>query len=292
MLILARDPELRSEARKLLTLDEVGFGLLRRLLKEAQEDRDPIRLLVLDSLSRLKPPDIDENSNTAMTAWLDELAAISIEFGLIDLLIHHTGHQRGDGGPRAPQSAARGASAIGAVPQVDMVLETTKDPRQRRLRVVGNAVHSQAWTFTVAAPDSPPGSIEYFSPDDPFLAYDPGDYLQSGNAISTNELAWRLCGEERDGRETPSGTWTRLAPSLRDYWERKGLVDARDGPRGSKLISLKGDFATSPTPRQSTSARSSAHLATSPIEARGGEVEGALGGTEAGEVGSEQGEGC
>jgi hypothetical protein len=269
--IVARDPELSADLKPLLTLDQKGRGLLEQLLREAKDTGDPIGLVVLDSLSRLKPDDVDENDNNAMYRWLDRLDAIAQAHSVYILLIHHAGHG-GEGRSADPKSAGRGASAIGAVTSAQLLLERAKDRRQRILKVEGNFVLGGDITFEVCGPEAHENAIHYFTPIDPYAVYDPVK-LVGQEAISTNQLAWRLSGEKPEPGKTPPGTATRLATKLRNYWLAKGVIEVFDGPRGAKMLQLKGDLATSPSPRQNTGAKSGeSDLATSPPLYKGGEV--------------------
>ena len=228
-LIVARDPELAADATALLTLNDAGLRALQDMLREAQESGDPIGLVVLDSLSRLKPPSVEESDNDQMAQWLDSLEAISLKFGVYILLIHHQGHNTARGRSEA-RSAGRGASAIGAVAHVTLLLEKTKDPRQLLLKVEGNFVLNSEITFEVAPPDAPAGAIYYFKPFDPHAIYDPKELVGEGE-ISTNEFAWRLSGKPRETGKNPPGASTRLAEKLRDRWEHEGTIEVTPGPR-------------------------------------------------------------
>jgi hypothetical protein len=275
--IVGRDPELATPLRPLLTLDSKGLSLLRQVLDEAKAAGDPIGLVVLDSLSRLKPSGVEENDNDRMSEWLDWLEEIAVEFNVYVLLIHHKGHAR-DGSRSDAKSAGRGASAIGAVALGLLLLERVKGkPRHRRLKVEGGYVLKDEIELEVASEDDHPEKILYFKPTDSLAEYDPRNYIAPGEGISTNELAWRLAKQPKKPGKNPPGAATKLAGRLRDRWVSEGRIEVEDGgPGQSKLIRLKPDLATSPEPRQQSEANlGEPHLATAPIEARGGgEVEG------------------
>jgi hypothetical protein len=267
--VVARDNELPKALLQLLTLHDTGLAVLRSLLTEAAPD--PFGLLVLDSLSRLKPPDVEENDNDGMTQWLDKLEELAIKFGAYVLLLHHAGHG-GEGRSSDPRSAGRGASAIGAVSAAQLLLEV-RQKRERILRVEGNFVLGGTTTFEVADDSDHEDAIRYFRPNDPFAGYHASDYLKLGEPISTNDLAWCLSRKQPESGKNPPGTATRLASILRDRWLAQGTIDVLDGPRGAKMLRLRADLATSPGPRPSELAKSGTHLATAPKKARGGEVE-------------------
>lgn len=172
-MIVGRD--LPEEARALLYIDENGLQALRAALQSAKESEDPVGLLVLDSLSRLKPASIEESDNDGMSQWLDELEKIALDFGVYVLLIHHQGHA-GDGSRAEARSAGRGASAIGAVPSATLLLERVgkHKPRQRRLKVDGNFVLEAELIFDVAdESSSKPGEIHFFRLRDPLPSTTP-----------------------------------------------------------------------------------------------------------------------
>src|SRR5262249_30529204 len=85
LLLFARDPLLDGGVAPLLRLDSDGLALLRRLASGCG-------LVVLDSLSRLKPPGVEERDNDHMTRLLDELQRIASEASCYLLLLHHEGH--------------------------------------------------------------------------------------------------------------------------------------------------------------------------------------------------------
>jgi hypothetical protein len=268
-LLVARDPELPHETRPLFTLDEQGLELLKEILEEASEAGDPVGLLILDSLSRLKPPDFEEIDNDGMTRWLDALEAIAQVHRVYILLIHHQGHSTG-GRRGEPRNAGRGASAISAVASVVLLLKRGKNSHELVLKVEGNWVLTSEMVFQVAPPDAPKGSIYFFRPLDPLSNYDP-ESLIGQEEMSTNQLARKLTGEKPESGKNPSGAMFRLAGQLRDRWQHAGLIEVFDGPRGSRMMRLKTDLATSPGPRPEKEAKSGNLTSpTAPIEARGG----------------------
>jgi hypothetical protein len=264
----ARDPE----TRQLFCLDATGMNSLRRILREARAADAAIGLVVLDSLSRLKPATVEEQSNDGMTRWLDELESIALEFGAFLLLIHHEGHGV-HGQEREARSAGRGASAIGAVASVMLRLTLGRHQRQRVLEVDGNMVLRRQIVFDVAEDDDEGGAIQFFRRVDALSGYLSDDLLKGG-PLSTNELAWRLSGRPRKPGRNPSGSCTRLAEQLRDKWVTEGIAELTAGPHGAKLIRLV-DLATSLPPLPEEQERPGDSTSpTAPIEARGsGEAE-------------------
>lgn len=120
--IVARDRELPAEARRLLTLDGAGLAALRGALDLAREQGEPYGLVLLDSLSRLKPASIEERDNDRLTEWLDALEEIASACAVWLVLIHHVGHTS-DASRAEARSAGRGASSIAAVAQVVLLYE-------------------------------------------------------------------------------------------------------------------------------------------------------------------------
>jgi hypothetical protein len=273
VLILGRDTELTREAEGFLRLDDRGLNMLSGLLKEAEAAGDPVGLLVLDSLSRLKPLDVEENDNDGMSQWLDKLEGIAVEHRTWNLLIHHQGHQS-DGSRAEPRNAGRGASAIGAVAAGLLLLTRTRNPKRRLLKAEGNYVLGGEVVLEVAGDDDHPDKILYFRPVAALAEIDPAQFLEPGTPISTNELARRLSGKPRVEGEQPSGSYQRQAAKRRDRWEAEGLVEVFNGERGAKMLRLR-DLPTSPRPHPTPEVKSrEPHLTTAPIEARGGgEVE-------------------
>jgi hypothetical protein len=233
--ILARDRELAPEGKRLLTLDGEGLAALDGALHAAERAGDPYGLVLLDSLSRLKPAAIEERDNDGMSRWLDGLEALAMARRVWLLLIHHVGHVGADGGRDEARSAGRGASAIAAVAQVVWLLERDRDPRMRRLKVDGNSVLPAEHHFQVAGQAAEPGELNYFELVDPLEAHDPAELLAAG-PVSLSDLARRLSGQEPG--EKPSGAALRRAGELVGRWERRGLVTVADGPRRSKVVGL------------------------------------------------------
>jgi len=239
--IVARDRELSADARRLLTLDTSGLSLLRDALDRAREAGDPYGLVLLDSLSRLKPPGIEERDNDALTAWLDALEEIASSCGVWLVLIHHVGHTS-DTARSEARSAGRGASSLSAVAQVTMLFERVKkSPRLRRIEADGNAILPAEHFFEVAGADADPGAIHFFRRSDPLGGHDPHALL-GHDAVSMTGLAWRIAGEEPTTGRKPPGAALRTAAALAARWERAGLVDVTDGPRGSRLVSLRPEI--------------------------------------------------
>jgi replicative DNA helicase len=231
--IVARDPELDRTADRLMTLDSSGVELLRQCLDHARSEGDPYGLIVFDSMSRLAPAGLDENSNVDVTHFLAPLQELAEKSETYLILIHHVGHA----GRNEARSAGRGASAIGAVPQcVWLLKDGANDPKQRQLKVEGNAVLNSTISFRVATEQSEPGEILFWRPCDPFEGHSIDDLIQPGEEISTTELAWRIQEEEPVKGKRPRSQNERAASTLRESWQNKGLVAVDDGPRRAKMI--------------------------------------------------------
>jgi hypothetical protein len=219
LLLFARDRELDPRVGPLLRLDFDGLALLRRLARGCG-------LLVLDSLSRLKPPALEEHNNDQMTGLLDELQRIAEAERCYVLLVHHQGHADRDDAV----SVGRGASAIAAVARCVWHVERIPgEARLRRLRVRGNAVPDLDLELEVAGADAdPPGAVLYFRPHDRLASHPIDDLLRVGESITTAELARRL---DPDGAGK-AGRFQTLAAALRESWRRAGLVTVDEGGTG------------------------------------------------------------
>jgi len=220
VVIVARDRALDPSLRPLLRLDETGVAALRGLIEESRRAGDPIGFVVLDSLSRLKPGDVEENDADAMSAWLDSLAAIATDMNVYVLLIHHAGHAA-----RAnPVSTPRGSSAIAAVAQVVLNIETPAGRSwERTLRVDGNNIESASTTFRVSD-DGDAGRVLFFQPADPAGDADIETLLPVGSQVSVNGLALKMMAEDGMKADHPSGSAKRRAREVASAWKSAGLV--------------------------------------------------------------------
>ena len=232
MTIVARDRDLPRASRSLFDLGDAGMKALRGVLRRAEESQDPYGLILLDSLSRLKPADAEENSNDAMSAWLGPLQEIAETFSCYVILVHHIGHA----GREDIRTAGRGASAIEAVCQGLWMIEETNDPRFRVLRIAGNALLAHEVHLEIAPEGSPPGTCLYFRPHDPLVNYNVHDYV-GAEWINSTKLAWKLSGKAPDPnnpkKQSPPGNSTTLAADLRDHWKDRDLIEVRgEGQRG------------------------------------------------------------
>jgi hypothetical protein len=238
--IIARDPELSREARALMTLDEGGLRALRAGLMAARQSGAPFGLVVLDSLSRLKPLDVDENDTNGMAAWLDEIEDIAVGTNTYVMLIHHLGHSS-DPARSEARSAGRGSSTIGAVAQAAWLLERVPgSPRQRLLKVDGNELLPAEYTLEVCGEKAEPGSIRYFRRVDPLDAYPIDDLVVPGEEINMTALAWRTTGREPEQGKGPGGAALKMAGALAARWQRDGLGAVHEGPRRAKVFTRAG----------------------------------------------------
>jgi hypothetical protein len=233
VVVVARDAELPAPLRRLLVLGDGGLAALRSGLLQAKRAGDPFGLVVLDSLSRLKPPDVEENDNDGMSRWLDALQRLAEDLGVWIVLIHHAGHADRDGAV----GASRGASAIGAVAQVTWKLErAAATPRQRRLHVAGNAVRTTTLDFVVAPDDAPEGEIVYFRRLNVLDTYKLEDLLDVGESVATNAIAWRIEGREPKSKDDrPSSRAAGIAKRLREAWASDPRATVEREGRGWKI---------------------------------------------------------
>jgi hypothetical protein len=194
----ADDPYDPAAAAELRVLDERGLACLEQHLRDRRDLGDPIGFLVLDSLVRLKPKHLSENSADDMSAWLGELQRIALEHKVWIVLLHHVSH----GNRSGAASSARGSTEIGGVAQVSLKLERSPNrPRQRALIVEGNEIEQDKLLFDVCAPDAGESRIDFFRPvaadqepgdDCPILAAVP-----FAGAASTSKVAREVFGDVR-----------------------------------------------------------------------------------------------
>ena len=216
MEIVARDRALPREAGPLFCLDGPGQLLLRRHVERARALRAPFGIVLLDSLSRLKPREAEENDADAMTAFLDPLATLATELGVYVLLVHHEGHAERS----SPVTAPRGSTSIAAVAQAVWKLELDgQRPNERVLTATGNAIESTRLALRVA-PDEEPGKVLFFTPADPFAGADIDELLPFGEVASYTTIAERWLGSK-------SGPARTRAQHLVAHWRALGLVDRR-----------------------------------------------------------------
>jgi len=236
IVLLGRDRELSKVGRSLLTLHTPSVAELRAALLAAREMGDPFGLVVLDSLSRLLPPGLNENDNAEISAWLDALEAIAVEVGVWVLLVHHVGYTDAPGRGEA-RSAGRGASAIGACAQVTLLLERVQgEANRRRLAVDGNAVLPRELHFDTAPEEAEPGTVLFFHQADLLADYDLDTLLPIGEPVSLSELAWRVSGKTRTPGKKPPGSAQRDARLLVQRFEQVGGTERFKGERGAEMV--------------------------------------------------------
>jgi hypothetical protein len=210
------------------------------VLLRARDVGDPFGFVLLDSLSRLKPAELDENSADDMTGLCAPLQALAEELGVYILLVHHRGHSN-DPSRAAAIGAARGSSAIGAVAQFAWTLDAVPgEPRQRVLRVSGNDLLEAEHYFQVAGEKAEPGAIHHFRLVDPLgeLVARFEELIGVDEEVTTSELAWRIAGkrpQKKDDR--PPGTAQKLAAALRERLERLDRIHVeRPEQRGRPIL--------------------------------------------------------
>jgi hypothetical protein len=214
--IVARDRALSRSALPLFSLGSDGLRALRSHLERAAKTGDPFGFVLLDSLSRLKPADVEENDADGMTAFLGPLAAMASDLGVYVQLVHHEGHAEG----RSTVTAPRGSTSIAAVAQAVWHFELDKNrPNERTLTSTGNAIETTRLSFRVA-PDDQPGKVAFFTPADPFAGADIDELLPAGETSSYSEVAERWLGSK-------SGPARTRAQQLVSHWRALGLVDPK-----------------------------------------------------------------
>src|SRR5262245_33629786 len=139
--IVARGPDAPPRVAEMLKLDDRGIATLREVLSTARAASNPFKLVVLDSLSRLKPERLIEDKTDDMTPWLDALHHLAHEQETLIVLVHHS-RKGADGavnGGGDPFDAIRGSGSILAVADVALLLRRDGD-RFRELLARGNCI--------------------------------------------------------------------------------------------------------------------------------------------------------
>lgn len=223
--ILGRDSELAARARRMMSLDRTARAMLRAALQRDRERGRPCKLLIADSLSRLAPPGIDENSAGEMTDFLQPLQELAEDFGLWLILVHHQGHAT-DPSRLDAIGAGRGSSAISAVTPVALnVAHVPNEPRRRSLRVSGNDVPGGLLTFDVSRDGTPEDAVLFFEKIESSLLEKIDEYMTPGESITQSELAYRLRGVAPEQRtKRPDGRAQARAKKVAEEWARAGLV--------------------------------------------------------------------
>jgi len=237
IVISARGSKGAPRVDELLALDPKGLAALVGALHAARRDGDPFALLVLDSLSRLKPAELDEDSPSDMTPWLGELHRIAHSEGVCALLVHHArkgraGAREGDGDPF---DAIRGAGAILAVADVAIVLRRpagSEGERYREILARGNCIPDWRGTFEVCGAGHEPGTLYRWRPIDRTAAPELADVLAVGEEL-TLAAVWRRATDANEGEQPGSVGYETVGRWLRTWGAR---VEVRKGPSNARLV--------------------------------------------------------
>jgi hypothetical protein len=219
--IVSRHPTTSPREKRAFVLDNAGLAVLCEELRAAQDGARPYTLVVIDSLSRIKPPGCDENSNDGMTAWMQALETVADTFQAWIFLIHHEGHS----GREGAVSQTRGASAITALPQVVWHLDRIKDaPTSRRLAVSGNSITSSTIDFEVCnGRVSKPDAINYWKRSEVSIQYiHAGAVLAQDTVYNVTEIA-RLIAKKEVG-SVPSRVERAHAWDVVQHWVRTNQI--------------------------------------------------------------------
>ena len=241
--VIGPDREVNPSALDALRFEEFGgLAILDHWLEEAEREDRRFVYVFVDAYADVLPLDKSENSNEEATRIGGALERIAVRRGPGITVLHHTGKPKLDAGDELPdvRFLGRGASALAAKARVVSSLEQVAGmPHLRRIRTVTNLGRPpKPLTLQVCAEDSEPGELLYFRFHDPLAAHSPHELLAPGEAISTNQLAWRLAGKEPETGKSPPGEMKNLATQLRERWRAAGLVVVIPGPKKSKLIHL------------------------------------------------------
>jgi hypothetical protein len=242
LVVVGPDREGDPEALEALRLDARGFATLARWLEEAEREGHPFAEVYLDAYADLLPLGASENSNEEATRIGGALERLAVRFGCAITLLHHVGKPKADAPKDEPGDVrfiGRGASALAAKARVVMALEVVPGaPHLRRIRTATNLGPApKPALFQVAAENADGEALLYWRPAADVIR-DPRDLLASGEAITTNDLARRLAGDDLAADREPTGDLKRLAAQLRERWREAGLVRVSNGKRGAKLIEI------------------------------------------------------
>jgi hypothetical protein len=249
LVVIGPDRDIDPEALDGLRFDEAGLATLRAWLEEADAKGEPFCEVFIDAYADVLPLGASENANEEATRIGGELERVAVRSGAGIALLHHSGKPRADAGDDLPdvRFMGRGASALAAKARVVTALElVTAMPHLRRLRTLTNLGRPpKPALFAVCnagddGAEADGGELLYFRPHDPLAEYQPEDVLEAGQEISTTGLAWWLSGKDAEPGGTPPGECKRLAIRLRDRWRKQDRIEVVDGPRGAKLLRLKG----------------------------------------------------
>jgi hypothetical protein len=221
-------------ARRLRRLDTVGIDALREgLIHARDQEQKPYGLVVLDSLGRLKPSNLSEQSNDDMVAFLDPLHQLAIDLDVYIVLIHHQGHDTSRGASRS----GRGATAIGDCTVAQWVL-TQKRGHHAELAIDGNDVLPRTLVFRISDDSDDKGVIRRFQLEDTVGQRKPQakpldlrDHVEVGEEFSQKELARRIRAAARPNEDVPKkpgGSYEAQARASIQAAEEERIVERSD----------------------------------------------------------------
>lgn len=112
-------------------------------------------------------------------------------------------------------------------------------PHLRRVRTVTNLSRApRELLLQVCSPESDSEELLFFRPHDPLATHNPGDLL-GAEWITTTALAWALARTAPVQGKRPPGEANDLATRLREEWQRRGLIEVKEGARNAKLMRLR-----------------------------------------------------
>ncbi|MGB0299622.1 MAG: AAA family ATPase, partial [Paracoccaceae bacterium] len=102
---------------------EEDIAKIEAIISEIGRRKEPVSVLVIDTLARATAGQMDENNNSEMSKLIAGLDAIRQRTGVHIMLVHHSGKDTSKG--------ARGASALRAACDTEIELTIDEDTRVR-----------------------------------------------------------------------------------------------------------------------------------------------------------------
>jgi hypothetical protein len=237
--VVGPDRDVPGDLLECLRLNDAGLKALEEALVAAEGAGRPFVGVHLDAWVDFLPEGASENDNALVARIAGHLEAFAVRFNCYVLLLHHEGKPNPNSSEgRDPRFAGRGASSLNAKARAVYSLEMVSGARHiRRIRTVTNlAPCPKPAAFEVCSPDAEREELLFWRPTDELAQHSISDYLAPDEAISTNELAWRLSGREPTPNADPPGDARRLAVLLRKRWVEDGCATAEAGARNAKMI--------------------------------------------------------
>jgi 5S rRNA maturation endonuclease (ribonuclease M5) len=248
IVVIGPDREVDAGLLDGLRFDVAGLAKCKRWLRRARAEGQPFCELYIDAYADFLPPGESENSNETATRIGGALERIAVETETAIALVHHAGKPPKDSGELDVRDVGRGASALAAKARVIFAIDVRSQigANVRRIRTRTNLSRTPPEAlFQVCEPDAGGTEVSYFRPYEAASEHAPTDQLKPGEEISTRELARRIhVSRGGEPEKKPSAAANGLSRTLRDEWEKAGLIKVSPGPRRSKMMRLRDDLCS------------------------------------------------